>query len=104
MLRSLLAISILLILSAVQTFAYDATANFSQAQPELVSGFFLECGPTKGGPYPSVTDCLKPPLKADNTYDCALKDFTAKVWRQSCTRFPYRPLPLFGMPACRRIS
>ena len=57
--------------------AYDATGNFSQPQPELVSGFYFECGPTPGGPYPSVTDCGKPTPKIDKTYDCIGKNFTA---------------------------
>lgn len=65
------------VLLAMEAFAYDAVANFSQAQPELVSGFFIECGPTKGGPYLNQTDCGKPVLNADGTYDCALVNFTA---------------------------
>lgn len=63
--------------STYVAFAYDATANFSQAHPELVSGFYFKAGPTKGGPYPSVTDCGKPTPKADGTYDCVGKNFTA---------------------------
>lgn len=53
--------------------AFDVTGNFSQAKPELVSGFKLECGPTKGGPYPNVQDCGTPAIKADGTYDCVVK-------------------------------
>ena len=65
------------VMAISQSHAYDATANFSQSQPELVSGFFFKAGPTKGGPYPSVTDCGKPAPKADGTYDCVGKNFTA---------------------------
>lgn len=73
---------ILLTLTLLLTFAtsalsYDATGNFSQLQPELVSGFNFECGPTPGGPYPSITDCGKPTPKADKTYDCVGKNFAA---------------------------
>jgi hypothetical protein len=72
-----LFLSMVLIAIGVNAFAFDATANFSQAQPELVSGFFFKAGPTKGGPYPSVTDCGKPTPKADGTFDCVGKNFTA---------------------------
>lgn len=58
-------------------FAYDLNANFTQSMPELVSGFFLKAGPTKGGPYPNITDCGKPAIKADGTFDCIGKDYTA---------------------------
>jgi hypothetical protein len=60
-----------------QSMAYDITANFSQDKPELVSGFYLKAGPTKGGPYPNITDCGKPTAKADGTYDCIGKGYTA---------------------------
>lgn len=57
--------------------AYDVTGNFSQDKPELVAGWFLKAGPTKGGPYPNVTDCGKPTPRADGTYDCVGKGYTA---------------------------
>jgi hypothetical protein len=72
-----LFIAMVLVAIGVQAFAFDATANFSQAQPELVSGWFFKAGPTKGGPYPSITDCGKPTAKVDGTYDCVGKNFTA---------------------------
>lgn len=71
-------VSILLVLSTASiAMAYDVTANFSQDKPELIAGFYLKAGPTKGGPYPNVTDCGKPAAKADGTYDCIGKGYTA---------------------------
>ena len=57
-------------------WAYDATYNFTQPSPELVSGFRAKAGATKGGPYIITVDCKKPPLKADGTYDCVVPDIT----------------------------
>jgi hypothetical protein len=73
-----ITLTIVLLFSMVaSSAAYDATGNFSQAQPELVSGWLLKGGPTKGGPYPSITDCGKPAPRADGTYDCVAKNQTA---------------------------
>ena len=46
-------------------FAYDTGINFKQQYPELIAGWYIDAGPTKGGPYPNVTDCAKTPIKAD---------------------------------------
>jgi len=58
-------------------FAYDATVNYKQQYPELVAGWYVKAGPTKGGPYGNVTDCGKVPIKADSTYDCKVAGYTA---------------------------
>jgi hypothetical protein len=72
-----LFLAMVLLAIGVNAFAYDATGNFSQAQPELVAGWLLKGGSVKGGPYPSVTDCGKPAPKTDGTYDCVAKGQTA---------------------------
>lgn len=64
-------------LIAAQAFAYDATFNFSQQYPELVAGWKIKAGPTKGGPYPYVIDCHKPAANADGTIDCVGTGLTA---------------------------
>lgn len=64
-------------LIAAQAFAYDATFNFSQQYPELVAGWKIKAGPTKGGPYPYVLDCHKPVANADGTFDCVGTGLTA---------------------------
>lgn len=73
-LRIVLVFSI--VLAAAAAHAYDATYNFTQPSPELVSGFRAKAGPTKGGPYTVTVDCKKPTLKADNTYDCVVPGVT----------------------------
>jgi hypothetical protein len=65
------------IISARLVLAYDATFNFSQQYPELVAGWKIKAGPTKGGPYPHVIDCKKPVPLADGTYDCVGIGLTA---------------------------
>lgn len=69
--RKFLWLLLLLFLPA-QLFAYDATFNFQQTTPELVSGWKIKAGPTKGGPYPTVVDCGKPAPLADGTYSCEM--------------------------------
>jgi hypothetical protein len=72
-----ITLAIILLFSMVaSSAAYDATGNFSQAQPELVAGWLLKGGSVKGGPYPSITDCGKPAPKTDGTYDCVAKGQT----------------------------
>lgn len=73
----LLAIVLISTFSGATAVAYDATANFFQDKPELVSGWNFKSGSTKGGPYPVVTDCGKPTAKADGSYDCVAKGLTA---------------------------
>lgn len=68
-------VGLLLFVSTV--FAYDATFNFKQQVPELVGGWYIKAGPTKGGPYANVQDCGKPVMKADSTYDCKVTGYTA---------------------------
>lgn len=65
-----LVIAFFVILVAAAAHAYDATYTFTQPSPELVSGWKTKAGPTPGGPYPSVVDCKKPAMRADNTYEC----------------------------------
>ena len=63
---------LLVLLLPAHVFAYDATFNFSQTTPELVAGWKIKAGPTKGGPYPTVVDCGKPAPLADGTYNCEM--------------------------------
>lgn len=72
----ILAIAITVLL-AVKAFAYDATFNFTQQYPELVAGWKIKAGPTKGGPYPHVIDCKKPAANSDGSYDCIGTGLTA---------------------------
>lgn len=73
----LLAIMLISNFASTTAVAYDATANFSQDKPELVSGWNFKTSATKGGPYPVVTDCGKPAPRDDGTYDCVAKGLTA---------------------------
>lgn len=61
---------------AQTALAYDANFNFSHSAPEVVAGFRIKIGPTKGGPYPTVIQCGKPAAKKDGTYDCVGKGLT----------------------------
>jgi hypothetical protein len=70
--KYLMALAMTLVMWAGVAQAYDATYNFTQANPEIISGFKAKAGPTKGGPYPVTFDCKKPALKADSTYDCVV--------------------------------
>lgn len=58
-------------------FGYSATVNMKQQYDELVAGWYIDAGPTKGGPYPNITDCIKPTKKADGSFDCAIAGYTA---------------------------
>ena len=69
--RLLIAVAVLLF-AVSSAFAYDATFNFSQQYPELVSGWRAKAGPTKGGPYTRTVDCKKPAAKTDGTFDCVV--------------------------------
>lgn len=62
---------------STEAMAYDATFNFSQQYPELVAGWKIKAGPTKGGPYPYVLDCKKPAPLADGSIDCVGTGLTA---------------------------
>lgn len=57
--------------------AYDAVFTFTQSTPELVAGWKIKAGPTKGGPYPYVVDCKKPVANPDGSYDCTGTGLTA---------------------------
>lgn len=59
------------------SYAYDTGFNFKQQYPELISGWYIDAGPTKGGPYPNTTDCTKTAIKADGTFDCKATGYTA---------------------------
>ena len=59
-LKALLNIAVFfltIILTTTAALPYDATYNFTQPSPELVSGFKAKAGPTKGGPYTVTVDC-----------------------------------------------
>ena len=73
--RLLIAVAVLLFTTS-SAFAYDATFNFTQQYPELVAGWKIKAGQTKGGPYTRTVDCKKPSVKADGTIDCAMTDLT----------------------------
>ena len=75
--KKVLAVLFSVFLLAGTAFAYDATFNFKQQVPELVGGWYIKAGPTKGGPYANVQDCGKPVMKADSTYDCKVTRYTA---------------------------
>lgn len=68
---------IIILLSTSFAYAYDATFNFTQQYPELVAGWKIKAGPTKGGPYPIVIDCKKPAPNVDKSYDCVGTNLTA---------------------------
>lgn len=59
------------------TSAYDTGFNFKQQYSELVAGWYIDAGPTKGGPYPNPTDCVKTAAKADGSFDCKATGWTA---------------------------
>lgn len=65
-----LIFTLTILLSTSFAYAYDATFNFTQQYPELVSGWKIKAGPTKGGPYPYIIDCKKPAANADGSFDC----------------------------------
>lgn len=75
--KKILATLVMLFVSVNMAFAYDATFNFKQQVPELIGGWYIKAGPTKGGPYANVQDCGKPTVKADSTYDCKVTGYTA---------------------------
>lgn len=75
-LMSTLFIGLLLIIGA-NAFAYDATVNLKQQYAELTGGWYIDAGPTKGGPYLNVTDCAKTPAKADGSFDCKVSGYMA---------------------------
>jgi hypothetical protein len=74
--KGLLGILCFLLMTS-SALAYDASVNFKQQLPELVAGWYVKAGPTKGGPYANVQDCGKPVMKADSTYDCKVTGYTA---------------------------
>lgn len=72
-----LILLLIILLSTSFAYAYDATFNFTQQYPELVNGWKIKAGPTRGGPYPIIIDCKKPTPKTDGSYDCVGTNLTA---------------------------
>lgn len=75
--RSIYLVMVAFIAMVSVSYAYDTGFNFKQQYPELISGWYIDAGPTKGGPYPNTTDCVKTPIKSDGTFDCKATGYTA---------------------------